>query len=267
MMKHQILLTNDDGIHSPGLWAAAEALAELGYVTVVAPRQQSSGMGRSLLASSDGIIEKEILRIGDQQWPVYAVGGTPSQAVLHALLEILPEPPDLVVSGINYGENVGSGITYSGTVGAAMEAAAMGLPSMAVSLETEREHYFSYSMDVDFTAAAYFTALFAEKLLMKRFPDDIDLIKLDIPSDATTHTKWRLARMSRKRYFDPQPPEREAWGQPARLGYEVRSSFENEDKNSDIYVLRVLREVAVTPLTLDMTAQVEFLKLDQLLRD
>src|SRR5512137_2566736 len=156
MEKCQILLTNDDGIRSPGLWAAAETLSDLGYVTVAAPREQSSGMGRSLPSTSDGIIRPEVLTVCGRDWTVYAVGGSPAQAVLHALLEIMPKRPDLVVSGINYGENVGTGVTISGTVGAAMEAAAMGLPALAMSLETDTSHHFTYSRQVDFAVSAYF---------------------------------------------------------------------------------------------------------------
>ena len=112
----QILLTNDDGIQSPGLWAAAGALSELGYVHVVAPRDQFSGAGRSLPSTSDGIITPQPMQVNGKLWTVYSVGGTPAQAILHAICEILPERPDLVVSGINYGENLGVGITVSGTV-------------------------------------------------------------------------------------------------------------------------------------------------------
>src|SRR6476620_2932038 len=97
--KPQILLTNDDGILSPGLWAAAEALSALGFVTVAAPREQSSGAGRSLPSSSYGLIREDTVEVHGQQWQVYAVGGTPAQAVLHAILEIMPRQPDLVVSG------------------------------------------------------------------------------------------------------------------------------------------------------------------------
>jgi 5'-nucleotidase len=148
MDKPQILLTNDDGIQSPGLWAAAEALSALGYVTVAAPREQSSGMGRSLPGTSDGIIQPETLIVHGQAWTVYAVGGSPAQAVLHAVLEIMPQLPDLVVSGINYGENIGTGVTVSGTVGAAMEAAALGFKSLAVSLETDQKYHLSYSREI-----------------------------------------------------------------------------------------------------------------------
>src|SRR5512139_2678376 len=158
--KLHILLTNDDGIRSPGLWAAASELSKIGYVTVAAPREQSSGMGRSLPSTSDGIIRKEQVQVNGQKWDVYAVGGSPAQAVLHGILEIVPHKPDLIVSGINYGENVGLGITISGTVGAAMEASAMGYPALAVSLETETQYHLTHSEDVDFSAAAYFTAFF-----------------------------------------------------------------------------------------------------------
>src|SRR5512136_1505799 len=161
----QILLTNDDGIQSPGLWAAAGALSELGYVHVVSPRAQSSGAGRSLPSTSDGIITPQQMQVNGKLWTVYSVGGTPAQAVLHAICEILPEPPDLVVSGINYGENQGVGITVSGTVGAAMEGAGLGIRSLAVSLETDQKDHLSYSTAIDFSATAYFTKLFGRLLL------------------------------------------------------------------------------------------------------
>src|SRR3990172_2928688 len=109
--RKQILLTNDDGIESPGLWAAAVALSSLGFVTVAAPRQQFSGAGRSHPIHSDGTISPRPLQIGHQIWTAYAVGGSPAQAVVFAVLDLLPKKPDLIVSGINYGENIGSSIT------------------------------------------------------------------------------------------------------------------------------------------------------------
>ena len=96
--KPHILLTNDDGIRSPGLWAAASELSKIGYVTVAAPREQSTGMGRSLPSTSDGVIRKEQVQVNGQEWSVYAIGGTPAQAVLHGVLEIVPHKPDLIVS-------------------------------------------------------------------------------------------------------------------------------------------------------------------------
>lgn len=252
--KRQILLTNDDGIRSPGLWAAAEALSALGYVTVAAPREQSSGTGRSLPISSDGIIEKETLNIHGQDWTVYAVGGTPAQAVLHGILEIMPVKPDLVVSGINYGENVATGITVSGTVGAAMEAASHGIPALAVSLETPKEHHLSYSREIDFSAAAHFTALVAARLLEHGLPPGADLLKIDVPSDATSATPLVWARLSRQRYFHPTKPERSDWAERGNVGYEVRFDLATEPHDTDVYIMLGKRQVALTPLSLDFTA-------------
>ena len=266
MEKCQILLTNDDGIKSPGLWAAAEALSELGFVTVAAPREQSSGMGRSLPMTSDGVIRPEVLHVGGKDWTVYAVGGTPAQAVLHGILEIMPQKPDLVVSGINYGENVATGITISGTVGAAMEAASQGIPALAASLETGREHHLTYSTAIDFSAAAYFTAYFARKILENHFPPEMDLLKVDVPSDATWETPWQVTRLAQQRYFIPVKPRRTSWEEPGVVDYEEAADLVNERKDSDVYVLRVKRQVSLTPLSLDFTARVDFDWLDGLLR-
>jgi len=266
MEKCQILLTNDDGIHSPGLWAAAEALSDLGYVTVAAPRDQSSGMGRSLPMSSDGVIRAEVLRVREKDWTVYAVGGTPAQAVLHGILEIMPQKPDLVVSGINYGENVATGITISGTVGAAMEAASQGIPALAASLETDRAHHLSYSTDIDFSAAAYFTAFFARKMLEKQFPSEVDLLKVDVPSNATRQTDWQVTRLARQRYFIPVAPKRKSWEERGPVDYQEAANLEGEREDSDVYVLRVKRLVSLTPLSLDFTARVDFEELNRLLR-
>jgi 5'-nucleotidase len=266
MEKCQILLTNDDGIQSPGLWAAAGALSELGFVTVAAPREQSSGTGRSLPMTSDGVIRPEVLNVCGKDWTVYAVGGTPAQAVLHGILEIMPQKPDLVVSGINYGENVATGITISGTVGAAMEAASQGIPALAASLETGREHHLTYSTAIDFSTAAYFTAFFARKMLEKHFPPDVDFLKIDVPSDATRKTPWQVTRLAHQRYFIPVKPNRKSWDERGVVDYEESINWENEVNDSDVYVLRVKRQVSLTPLSLDFTARVDLDGLDRLLR-
>jgi 5'-nucleotidase len=263
---YQILLTNDDGIQSPGLWAAARALSALGYVHVAAPREQYSGAGRSLPSNSDGIITPLPLQVNGKQWTVYSVGGTPAQAVLHALYEILPQPPDLVVSGINYGENIGLGVTVSGTVGAAMEAAARGIPALAISLETDLAHHLSYSTEVDFLAAGHFTALFGRLLLERRMPEDVYLLKVDVPREATPETPWRVTRLARQPYFEPVAPKRSSWNTPETVGYRRSDALELAAPDSDMYALLTQRVVSVTPLTLDLTARVGLEALEQLLR-
>lgn len=266
MAKPQILLTNDDGILSPGLWAAASALEAIGFVHVVAPREQSTGMGRSLPGTSDGIIEEKTVQVNGKSWQVFAVGGSPAQAVIHAVLEVVPKKPDLVVSGINYGENFGTGVTISGTIGAALEAAGINIPGLAVSLETDKEHHASYSEDVDFKAAGYFTAKFASIMLANQLPFDVDVLKVEIPADANRETEWEIAKLSRLRYYESLPPKRSSWAVPGKLDYRQAADLHDFDRDSDVYVTRVLKKVAVTPLSLDLTSRVDLVGLEQKLR-
>jgi len=252
--QYQILLTNDDGIQSPGLWAAAETLDPLGYITVAAPREQSSGAGRSLPSTSDGIIQLENVQVNERSWPVHAVGGTPAQAVQHGVLEIMAQKPNLVVAGINYGENLGVGVTVAGTVGAAMEAAGLGIPGLAVSLETEQKDHYSYSTNVDFSTAAYFTA-------------DVDLIKVDVPANATPDTPWVITSLSRARFYEAILPERQSWDQPGIMGYRITDAWQHAEEDSDVYAVRVKKLVSVTPISLDMTSRTAFKEVEALLRD
>ena len=264
--RPQILLTNDDGILSPGLWAAAGVLSELGYVTVAAPREQVSATGRSLPRTSDGRIERTTLQINGQEWPVFSIGGTPAQVVLHAVLEIMPRQPDLVVSGINYGENLGHSITVSGTVGAAIEGAALGIPSLAVSLQLLSTDYLSYA-ELDFSPAAYFTGLFARELLTKPMPPDVDLLKLEVPHDATVETPWKVTRLAHHRYYIPYGKRKGSWDEPYYMDGAPSVTPEEVEPDSDIYALLYDRVVSVTPLSLDMTSRVDFNLLNQSLRE
>ena len=266
-IKPQILLTNDDGILSPGLWAAAAALSRLGFVTVTAPRDQASGMGRSLPSTSDGLIEEKRVQVNGQEWSVYSIGGSPAQTVLHGVLEVMKVKPDLVVSGINYGENVATGVTVSGTVGAALEGASIGIPSMAVSMEAETKYHLSYSEDLSFLAAAEFTYKIAKLLLEKKFPGDVNVLKVDVPADATIDTPWQLTRLSLQRYYEPLAPKRTTWTEPGLIDYREAGQLEEEPENTDVYALRRKRIVSVTPLSLDLTSRVDFGELDKLMRE
>ena len=259
-VKPQILLTNDDGIKSPGLWAAAQALSALGYVTLAAPREQASASGRSLPLSSDGKIQQTTLHVGSQEWPVYSVGGSPAQTVLHAVLEIMPAPPDLVVVGINYGENIGTSITMSGTVGAAMQAADLGLPALAVSLQLIDESYLSYSQRIDFSAAAYFTGLVAKMILEQGLPQGVDLFKLEVPASATPQTALRFTSLAHHPYFTPLVKRSGGWDSTGYIDYRIDPA-EGVAPDSDLYAVITDKVVALTPLTLDMTARVDLQEL------
>lgn len=260
-----ILLTNDDGIDSPGLWTAAAALAPLGDVRVAAPMAQCTSVGRGMPPSYSGRIERRTHLVAGQPWTAYAVDGSPALTVQHAALELLPRRPDLVVAGINFGENIGSGVTVSGTVGAAMEGASLGVPALAVSLQTDPAYYYNHSHEVDFSVAGHFTHYFAQRLLAQPLPPDVDVLKVEVPERATPATPWRMTRLSRTRYYIPVKPQRTDLSQPGRLQAENRLEPDRLEPDSDVKVLVVDGEVAVTPLSLDLTSRVSLGVVGQLL--
>jgi 5'-nucleotidase len=264
--KYHVLLVNDDGIKSPGLFAAAEALSQISYVTVAAPREQWSGAGRSHPLSSDGMIKVKKLPVNGEDWVTYAVGGSPAQTVVHAIHELCPRRPDLVVSGINYGENAGSGVTASGTVGAALEAASMGIPALAISLEVHRDFQLSYSTEIDFSAAKHFTRLFAEKMLTTPLPHDVDLLKVEVPDTATPDTPWRMTRLSRRPYYKLTIRPRQSLEEPVHIDYDVDKNTFDLEPDGDNYAILVDRLVAVTPMSVDFTSRVTLSELEGLLR-
>ncbi len=261
----QILLTNDDSIHSPGLWAAAEALDSLGYVHVVAPRDQQSGAGRSMPIHSSGIIEKMTLHVNGKDWPVFSVDGSPGQAVLHGIYDVIQAKPDLLVSGINYGENIGSGITLSGTIGAALEGASLGIPALAVSMQTKREHHLSLSTEIDFKIAGLVTHQIAQKMLSISLPDDVDVIKVDIPMGVTNETPLEITSQSRQRYYFPVTSKRKSLSDRSPVSYEIRFDPDELEIGSDVYALLVEKKISVTPISIDLTSRVDFRELDALL--
>ncbi len=265
LTKKQILLTNDDGIDSPGLWAAAEALSTIGYVTVVAPREHCSAMGRGFGRHEDGRIDTRKKVVHDQEWEVYAVGGTPSQTVLHGVLEVLGQKPDLVVSGINYGENLSSDISYSGTVGAAIEAASLGIPALATSYQILEEEWDTF-FELDFSVAAEFTRFFASRLLQKKMPPDVDLLNLVVPFNATLDTPWQITRLAHGRYYNPYVIREGSWDGEGHFSSRIIVA-DDLPEDSDIYTVIKKNLVSVTPVSIDMTSRVDFKDLDAQLRD
>jgi 5'-nucleotidase len=261
-----ILVTCDDGIESPGLRAAVRALQDLGELIVSAPCEQQTGAGRSLPTFNDGAIHEIDYEIEGQPVPAYAIHGSPAQAVLYALMELVPRRPALCVSGINFGENVGSGVTASGTVGAALEAADEGIPGLAVSLETAKEYHYSQSEDIDFSTAAHFARTFAAQMLSRAMPADVDVLKLEVPCDATPDTPWRVTRLSRQRYFRALPSGRRYLAEKRRLDYAMMIDHNTLEPDSDIRAVLVDRVVSVTPLSLDMTSRLPLSELEGLLR-
>jgi 5'-nucleotidase len=206
------------------------------------------------------------MEILGQAVTAYQVDASPAMAVLHGLLELAARQPSLIISGINYGENLGSDVTISGTVGAALQGAACGVPALAASLQTPKETHARPCESIDFTAAIHFTRLFARKMLERSLPFDADVLKLDVPDDATPATPWRLTRVSRHAYFVTAPLQRTSLAEPLPLDYERMAHPERAEPDSDIYALAVDRVVSVAPVSLDLTARVDFGEMEALLR-
>jgi 5'-nucleotidase len=168
-----ILLTNDDGVYAPGLRALQKELLKLGTVTVVAPASEQSAVGHSITLLAP-LLAQEVL--DENQQPLgWAVEGRPADCVKLALLELLPQPPDLVVSGLNAGSNAGINVLYSGTVAAAIEAAFFKHTSIAVSLE------YTKVRPLNFPRAAELARQVIEQILRQR-PAQGMLFNVNIPS-------------------------------------------------------------------------------------
>ncbi len=169
----RILLTNDDGIYAPGLRALRKELQKLGEVIVVAPASEQSGVGHSITLLTPLLVQ-EVLDEG-QQFLGWAVEGRPADCVKLALLELLPEPPDLLVSGLNAGSNAGINVLYSGTVAAAVEGSFFRRTSIAVSLE------YTKAKPLDFPKAADLARRVVEQIL-DHHPEPGELFNVNIPA-------------------------------------------------------------------------------------
>ncbi|MEE9164701.1 MAG: 5'/3'-nucleotidase SurE, partial [Nitrospinota bacterium] len=165
-----ILLTNDDGIAAPGLNALYKEISKSYPVKVVAPESEQSAVGHAITIHNPLRVKKFFQ---GENFFGYAVNGTPADCVKIAVKAIMEEPPKLVISGINFGANIGTNLIYSGTVSAATEAAILNIPSVAISLTTR--------FDPDFSYAAEFALKMAKLILKNGLPDGIS-INVNIPA-------------------------------------------------------------------------------------
>ncbi|SIN78955.1 5'/3'-nucleotidase SurE [Halodesulfovibrio marinisediminis] len=248
----KILITNDDGVHSPGILAAINAVSSFAEVMVLAPASQQTAMGRAYRGNPDATLVETTLTVRGVPFKAFSCEASPARTIDHGLTVLSGYQPDFIISGINYGENLGSSITSSGTVGAAMEAAHRGIPSIAVSLETPVDTHLTYT-DQDWTAATYFLQHFTKRAIHEGFPQGIDLLKIDVPSSASTECPWRVTRLSHNSYYrtDLSSPSMES-----RLKDYVitKGLIQGEPEDTDIYAIAVDKVVSVTPLRLDFTA-------------
>ncbi|MGD0457895.1 MAG: 5'/3'-nucleotidase SurE [Terriglobia bacterium] len=229
----QILLTNDDGIQAPGLKSLEESMASIGEVTVVAPDREMSGASQSISVHAP-------LRVRQLDERHYAVSGTPADTVIIALYHLLPQKPNLVISGINPGGNLGESVVYSGTVAAAMEAVLHGVPAIAISLAT-RKH-------LDFSSAATFAAQLAAKVLEEGLPEGV-MLNVNVPRGEVSGV--RLTRQSQKISQNLVLEKKDPRGRPY---YWLDETVELSEVEPDSdYAAILAHEVSVTPLHVDRT--------------
>ncbi len=267
MSKPLILITNDDGLFSPGLHALAEAVEEVGDLLIIAPENQQSGMGRSLPGTTPGSIYLRELAVNGKRLPAYAMPGSPAQCVMYGAVEVAERSVDLVISGINYGENLGTGSTVSGTIGAALQGVDLGIPGLAVSLEVPKHlHYATNYGHVDWKVAKKVARMFAVLMLENELPFDVDVLNVNVPASATEDTPWRLTRQSRQPYYVPTPSGRKKLEEPKRMGYKVEIDWETLEPDSDIYAFVKDKVISVTPLSIDLTSRTDFRDFCNLLR-
>lgn len=257
-MKPLILITNDDGVYSPGLWAVAEAVQDLGDLLIVAPMFQQTGMGRALPKEGNvGIIKKVKIMVNGNEVDAFGVHGSPALAVSHAVLELTDRKPDLCISGINYGENLGLSLTCSGTLGAAFEADSHGIPSIAVSREVDlsKQHSSEYQ-SLDWEAAKNVTKKIANEVLKRGFPEGVRIFNINVPDSATCKTEVRVTSQSRNNYSIFVRPEKRDLGKSYILHSQLDVDIEKTEKCSDIYAFLFDKVISITPLTWDLSIKI-----------
>ena len=236
-----ILVTNDDGVEAPGLLALKKAMESVGEVAVFAPDHNWSAAGHPRTMHKPLRVEE--VRLADGTL-AYTSNGAPSDCVAMAILGILPRKPDLVVSGVNLGGNMGHDITYSGTVAAAIEAVISGIPAIAVSVDT-------FSPDADYTPAAEFAAKLARYVLEKGLPP-YTLLNVNVPALPAEKIKGvQLTRLGRRFYKDVLIKRKDPRGKDYYwLGGGPPQDIIEE--GTDVGAV-AKGYISVTPLHLDMT--------------
>jgi len=266
MSELHIAISNDDGIESPGLRAAVEAVADLGKITIVASTDQQTATGRGLTGNKQSIFAHVVYRTGDLVLDGYHCPCSPAQVVRHAMHTVfLDAKPDLLISGINYDENIGNMISCSGTVGAALEASSHGVAAIAVSKETDIASHHSFT-EQNWEATQYFLNKFTGLVLEKKLLPDVDVLKIDVPQNADRQTGWKITRLSRASYYTKKHDNPSVASRISDFKTQINLDNTDVETDSDIHALAVEKLVSVTPLSLDFTSRVDLQELQDCLK-
>lgn len=232
----KILISNDDGYMAEGIKALADAMATLGETTVVAPDRNRSGASNSLTLENP-------LRVSQLENGYYRVEGTPTDCVHLAITGLLEEEPDMVVSGINAGANLGDDVLYSGTVAAAMEGRFLGLPAIAISLTSHQGTHYE--------TAAWVAQQLVAKLKKSALPADT-ILNVNVPDVAIDQiTGFESTRLGHRHKAEPVIRELDPRGRPM---YWIGPAGEEQDAGpgTDFDAIR-RNAVSITPLQIDLT--------------
>jgi len=256
-MKPYILLTNDDGIYSPGLHALAEALIDIADLCIAAPIHQQTGMGRSFPRVPDnGIIKQIPFKLNNQTIPAFGIHGSPAFVVAHAMLECVERKPDLCISGINYGENLGLSLTCSGTVGAAFEANSHGVHAIAFSkmFDLSKQHNEQLE-ELDWDKDRMIIRRIVQTILQNGFKPDICMYNVNLPKVIDDHTRIKMTKQSRMNYSEFDKVCKRNFNNPYHLTSTISPSFTHLDKNTDIYTVVIDQNISVTPIRWDISIE------------
>ncbi len=248
----RILLANDDGIRAPGLLALYQALSPIAEVTVVAPAQDQSGVGHGVTYRTPILVSESAAADKGKTW--YAVEALPATCVRLGLASLTKEKPDLVVSGINRGANLGLVTYMSGTCGAAREAAFSGIPAIAVSLDS--------SPAMDYKPAAQFTRRVVELIRLKGGLPAGAWLNINYPSGLAKGA--RVTRQSVKPDEQTYEERRSPRGQ--RYFWNIYKPVESDEPDTDVTALRQ-GFASITPMQLDQTAATMRPKVEEWFRE
>ena len=250
-------ISNDDGVTASGILAAKKAVEDLCDTCIVAPETQQSGIGHALTLYEPLRLNKHVLRDGSIG---YGISGTPTDAVTIGLFELLDEKPDIMISGINTGFNLGQAeLTTSGTLGAAIEAASFGIPSIAISQEVARDDikFENGEVEIDFDFAGKMLKKLTKIVLKKGLPEGIDLFNVNIPSNPVNE-EFEVVKLGKRMYTPVIDKRLDPRGKPY---YWINGDlYEGDGPGSDSYELRKEHKTTVTPLKIDLTKNMDSLK-------